>query len=72
MSKMEKWEKWQEDPHVPKKAPEEVHTKTITTPSVDFAKSNETNKMRMSSATPLREFEQMDWVPIDYGEVFKK
>jgi hypothetical protein len=24
----------------------------------------------MSSAKPLREFEQMDWVPIDYGEVF--
>jgi hypothetical protein len=24
----------------------------------------------MSSAKPLREFEHMDWVPIDYGEVF--
>jgi hypothetical protein len=26
----------------------------------------------MSSAKPLREFKQMDWVPIDYGEVFDK
>jgi hypothetical protein len=33
---------------------EEVHTETRTTPSVDFAKSNETNKRSMSSAKPLR------------------
>jgi hypothetical protein len=26
----------------------------------------------MSSTKPLREFEHMDWVPIDYGEVFEK
>jgi hypothetical protein len=26
----------------------------------------------VSSAKPLREFEQMDWVPIDYREVFDK
>jgi hypothetical protein len=26
----------------------------------------------MSRAKPLREFEPMDWVPIDYGEVFDK
>jgi hypothetical protein len=26
----------------------------------------------MSSTKPLREFEHMDWVPIDYGEVFDK
>jgi hypothetical protein len=51
---------------------EEVHIKTRTTPSVDFAKSNETNVRSMSSAKPLREFEHMDWVPIDYGEVFNK
>jgi hypothetical protein len=34
--------------------------------------SNETNKRSMSSAKPLREFEHMDWAPIDYGEVFDK
>jgi hypothetical protein len=56
---------------VPEKL-EEVHIKTRTTPSVDFAKSNETNKRSMSSAKPLREFKHMDWVPIDYGEVFDK
>jgi hypothetical protein len=49
---------------------EQEHIKSRTTPSVDFAVSNETNKRSMSSAKTLREFEPMDWVPIDYGEVF--
>jgi hypothetical protein len=49
-----------------------VHIKSRTTPSVDFAESNETNKRSMSNVKPLREFEHMDWVPIDYGEVFDK
>jgi hypothetical protein len=49
---------------------EEEHIKSRTTPSVDFVVSNETNKRSMSSAKPLREFEPMDWVPIDYGEIF--
>jgi hypothetical protein len=50
-----------------------VYIKSRTTPSVDFTKSNETNKRSTSSsAKPLREFEHMDWVPIDYGEVFDK
>jgi hypothetical protein len=56
---------------IPKKLKQE-HIKSRTTPSVDFAVSNETNKRSMSSAKPLREFEHMDWVPIDYGEVFDK
>jgi hypothetical protein len=51
---------------------EEEHIKSRSTPSVDFAVSNETNKRSMSSVKPLREFEPMDWVPIDYGEVFDK
>jgi hypothetical protein len=51
---------------------EEVHIESRTTPSVDFTKSNETNKRSMSSAKPLREFEHKDWVPIDYGEVYDK
>jgi hypothetical protein len=51
---------------------EELHTETRTTPSIDFVKSSETNKWSMSSAKPLRELEQMDWIPIDYGEVFDK
>jgi hypothetical protein len=51
---------------------EEEHIKSRTTPSVDFAVPNETNKRSMSSAKPLREFEPMDWVPIHYGEVFDK
>jgi hypothetical protein len=56
---------------IPKKL-EEEHIKSRTTPSVDFAASNETNTRSMSSAESLREFEPMDWVPIDYGEVFDK
>jgi hypothetical protein len=52
-------------PEVTKEEPilkklEEEHIKSRTTPSVDFAESNETNKRSMSSAKPLREFEQMD------------
>jgi hypothetical protein len=64
-------------PEVTKEEPipenlEEEHIKSRTTPSVDFAESNETNKRSMSSVKSLREFEHMDWVPIDYGEVFDK
>jgi hypothetical protein len=51
---------------------EQEHIKSRTTLNVDFAVSNETNKRSMSSAKPLREFEPMDWVLIDYGEVFDK
>jgi hypothetical protein len=64
-------------PEVTKEEPipeklEEEHIKSRTTPSVDFAESNETNQRSMSSAKPLMEFEHMDWVPIDYKKVFKK
>jgi hypothetical protein len=51
---------------------EEEHIKSRTTPSVDFAESNETNKRSMSSAKPLKEFKHLDSVPITYGEVFDK
>jgi hypothetical protein len=64
-------------PEVTKEEPipeklEEEHIKTSTTTSVDFVVPNETIKRSMSSAKPLREFEPMDWVPINYGEVFDK
>jgi hypothetical protein len=64
-------------PEVTKEEPipekfEQEHIKITTTLSVDFVVPNETNKRSMSSAKPLREFEPMDWVPIDYGEVFDK
>jgi hypothetical protein len=51
---------------------EEERIKSRTTPSVDFVVPNETNKRSMSCAKPLREFKPMDWVPIDYGELFDK
>jgi hypothetical protein len=56
---------------IPRKL-EEEHIKSRTAPSIDFAESNETNKRSMSTVKPLREFEPIDWVPIDYGEVFDK
>jgi hypothetical protein len=64
-------------PEVTKEEPipeklEGEHIKSRTTPRVDFAESNETNKRSMSSTKPLREFKHMDWVPIDYREVFEK
>jgi hypothetical protein len=64
-------------PEVTKEEPilkkfEEEHIKSRITPSVDFVVLNETNKRSMSSTKPLREFEPMDWLPIDYGEVFDK
>jgi hypothetical protein len=51
---------------------EEEHIKSRSTMSIDFAETNETNKRSMSNAKPLREFEHMDWVPIDCGEVFDR
>jgi hypothetical protein len=64
-------------PEVTKEEPipeklEQEHIKSRTIPSVDFSVPNETNKRSMLSAKPLREFEPMDWVPIDYREVFDK
>jgi hypothetical protein len=64
-------------PEVTKEEPipeklEEEQIKSRTTLSRYFAASKETNKRSMSSAGPLREFKLMDWVPIDYGEVFDK
>jgi hypothetical protein len=70
ISKKATLEAKKEEP-IPEKL-EEVHTDTRTTPSIDFSKANETNKRSLSSTKPLIEFEQMDWVPIDYGEVFNK
>jgi hypothetical protein len=54
-------------PEVAKEEPipeklEEEHVMSRTTPSIGFAVSNETNKISMSSAKPLREFEHMDCV----------
>jgi hypothetical protein len=64
-------------PEVTKEEPiaeklEEEHIKSRSTRSVDFVVPNETIKRSMLSAKPLREFKPMDWVPIDYGEVFDK
>jgi hypothetical protein len=48
---------------IPKKL-EGVHVETRTTSSINFAKSCKTNERSMSSMKSIREFEQMDCVPI--------
>jgi hypothetical protein len=55
-----------------KKVEEIQHAETRTIPESDHAETSKASKRTMSSAKPLREFEQMDWVPIDFGEIFDK
>jgi hypothetical protein len=57
---------------ISKKVEEIKHTKTRTILESDHAKTRKASERTMSSAKPLREFEQMDWVPIDFGEIFDK
>jgi hypothetical protein len=51
---------------------EKVHVETRTISSIDFSESSKTNESSMSSAKPLREFKQMAWILVDFGEVFDK
>jgi hypothetical protein len=57
---------------IPKKVEETKHAETRTIPESDHAKTSKASERTMSSAKPLREFEQMDWIPIDFGEIFDK
>jgi hypothetical protein len=45
---------------------------TRTIPESDRTETSKASERTMSSVKPLREFEQMDWVPIDFGEIFDK
>jgi hypothetical protein len=56
----------------PKKVEEIKHAEARTIPESDHADTSKASERTMSSAKPLREFEQMDWVPIDFGEIFDK
>jgi transposase len=42
------------------------HAETKTIPKSDGVETSKTSERTMSSAKPLREFEQIDWVPIDF------
>jgi hypothetical protein len=64
-------EEKKEEP-IPKKAEEIKHMETRTIPKSDHAETSKASERTMSSAEPLREFEPMDWLPIDFGEIFDK
>jgi hypothetical protein len=55
-----------------KKVEEIKHAEARTTPKGDHAETSKASERTMPSAKTLREFEQMDWVPIDFGEIFDK
>jgi hypothetical protein len=57
---------------IPKKVEEIKHAETRTIPESDHAETSKASERTMSSAKPLREFEQMDWVLLDFGEIFDK
>jgi hypothetical protein len=61
-------EKKKEEP-IPKKVEEIKHAEARTIPESDHTQTSKASERTMSSAKPLREF-QMDWVPIDFGEIF--
>jgi hypothetical protein len=64
-------EEKKEEP-IPKMVEEIKHAEARTIPESDHAETSKASERTMSSAKPLREFEQMDWVPIDFGEIFDK
>jgi hypothetical protein len=64
-------EEKKEEP-IAKKVEEIKHVEARTIPESDHVETSKASERTMSSAKPLREFEQMDWVPIDFGEIFDK
>jgi hypothetical protein len=63
-------EEKKEEP-IPKKVEEIKHAETRTIPESDHVETSKASERTMSSAKPLREFEQMYWVPIDFGEILR-
>jgi hypothetical protein len=55
-----------------RKVEEIKHAEARTIPESDHAETSKASESTMSSAKPLREFEKMDWVPIDFREIFDK
>jgi hypothetical protein len=64
-------EEKKEEP-IPKKVVEIKHAEARTIPESDHAERSKASERTMSSMKPLREFKQMDWVSIDFGEIFDK
>jgi hypothetical protein len=65
------WEEKKEEP-IPKKVEEIKRAEDRTIPETDHTETSKASERTMSSAKPLREFEQTDWVPIDFGEIIEK
>jgi hypothetical protein len=57
---------------IPKKFKEIKHAEARTVSKSDHAETSKASESTMSSAKPLREFEKIDWVPVDFGEIFDK
>jgi hypothetical protein len=64
-------EEKKEEP-IPKKVEEIKHAEARIIPESNHVETSKASERSMSSAKPPREFEQMDWVPIDFGEIFDK
>jgi hypothetical protein len=54
------------------KVEEIKHWEARTIPENGHTETSKASRRTMSSAKPLRECEQMDWAPIDFGEIFDK
>jgi hypothetical protein len=65
------WEEKKEEP-IPKNVEEIKRAEARTIPETDHTETSKASERTMSSAKPLREFEQTDWVPIDFGEIIEK
>jgi hypothetical protein len=57
---------------ISKKVEEIKHVETRTIPESDHTETSKASERTMSSAKPLREFKQMNWVPINFGYIFDK
>jgi hypothetical protein len=57
---------------IPKKVEEIKHVGARTIPESDHVETSKGSERTMLSAKPLREFEQIDWVLIDFGEILTR
>jgi hypothetical protein len=64
-------EEKKEEP-IPENVEEIKHVEARTISESDHTETSKASERTMSSVKPLREFKQMDWVPIDFGEIFDK
>jgi hypothetical protein len=49
-----------------------THNEGALIQGIKVRKLKEVQGKSLANAKPLKEFEQMDWIPIDFGEIFNK